>query len=57
MILSFLNQIFGWVFVHASFKHDSHASISKFQDFYKFSKLGFMCSWEFGDFVQLDEIE
>ena len=33
MILSVLIQFFGWVFVHASFKHDSHALISKFSWF------------------------
>ena len=33
MILSVLMQFVGWVFVHASYKHDSHALISKFSWF------------------------
>ena len=33
MFLSVLIQIVGWVFVLASFKHDSHALISKFSRF------------------------
>ena len=44
MILCILIKIVSWVFVHASHKHDSQALISKFYDFFKFSKLGFMCS-------------
>ena len=33
MILVILIQFVGWVFVHASYKHDSHALISKFSWF------------------------
>ena len=33
MILNVLIQIVGWVFVHASFKHDSHTLISKISRF------------------------
>ena len=40
MILSVLIQIFGWVFVHASFKHDSHALISKISRFLRNLEIG-----------------
>ena len=39
MFMGFLIKSEPWVFVHASYKHDSHALISKFGDFVKLGKI------------------
>ena len=41
MKIGFLIDFEPWVFVHAPFKHDSHALISKLLSFIEISKLGF----------------
>ena len=55
MFMGFLIKSEPWVFVHASYKHDSHALISKFLWFIK-NLIIVLSSWEIGDFVKLAKL-
>ena len=54
--IEFLFKSKPWIFVHASFKHDSHALISKFLSFIGNFEIRVLSSWEFGDFVKFVKI-
>ena len=54
--IEFLFKSKPWVFVHASFKHDSHTLISKNLSFIGNFEIRVLSSWEFGDCVKLANV-